>query len=235
MQWKTKRVNETFSNVSLELEVLSSLDETIDELFVELQREGREDELDLLCPYFGVVWPSARVLAAELAEKSIERYAGALRILEVGCGLALPSLVLLNQIHLSKLVVSDCHPEVKRFLDRNLELNRIPSSALEFQSWSFEDLAKLNRKWDLVVGSDILYESKHPEALAEAIDRVTQPNGRVLVTDPARPYLQKFQDEMKARGWISEPKIRTALNEAGELKEIFLFDFSKKPIAPLRF
>ena len=233
MQWDTKIRQEKFGATHIELETLASLDATIDTLFEELQREGREAELDHLCPYFGVVWPSARALAVQLESEPLEPTRGAQRILEVGCGLAVPSLVLLRQLWLSKVTVTDPHPEVRRFLASNLARNGFGADAVEFQAWSFNDLSVLARKWDFVIGSDVLYESQHPGELAEALNHVTHPNGRILITDPARPYLQAFSDEMKARGWFAEAVLKPSWTEDGTPKDVFLLDFSREKPRPL--
>lgn len=56
-------------------------------------------------PLFGIVWASGTVLAHLMAEQEID----GLRILEVGCGIALASLVL-NQRH-ANITATDYHPE----------------------------------------------------------------------------------------------------------------------------
>jgi len=58
---------------------------------------------------FGVVWPSSEVLAHEMADFPIQGK----RILEVGCGMALTSL-LLNSRH-ADITATDIHPEAGSF------------------------------------------------------------------------------------------------------------------------
>lgn len=230
--FKTELTPSHFQEMKIRLEVLKSLDLTIDVLFEELLREGREKELDLLCPYFGVLWPSAIVLTNELASQNLELKRGPSRILEVGCGLALPSLFLMNTLHTSKIACSDFHPEVGPFLKRNLLLNPPSKIQLEYIPSRFSDLSLSKRKWDVIIGSDILYESSHPEELAEALNTITHPNGEIMITDPGRPYLQKFSDEMRLRGWFADPKIvKVEKNETIEMdspfKEVYYFNFKK--------
>src|SRR6185295_10916368 len=127
--------------------------------------EQRAEELERdLCPYFGVVWPAARALAEELARRG-EALAGK-TVLELGCGLALPALVAVKLG--ARVTATDLHPDVPAFLARNLALNELAPDALEYLEldWRTCDLA---RRFDYVVGSDILYEAGHPAPVARAL------------------------------------------------------------------
>ncbi len=228
MEYKTQVFNESFGTVSLEIEALESLDDAIDALFDDLEKRGCPEELERLSPYFGVIWPSARALTDYLSTLSL-RTRGALRVLEVGCGLAIPTLYLLKTLTLCRFRATDFHPEVSRFLSRNLERNGIPSDALEYvmENWA-EIQADETRKFDLVIGSDVLYESKHPRELADALLARTRRGGEVIVTDPGRPYLQSFQDEMRARGWVCDPRVVTtvAIEQGNRVpKDVFILHF----------
>ncbi|MFC6673801.1 class I SAM-dependent methyltransferase [Marinobacterium aestuariivivens] len=75
---------------------------------------------------FGIVWASGEVLAHAMLDYEI---AGK-RILEVGCGIGLTSLVL-NHRH-ADITATDYHPEAGNFLRENVRLNqgaRFPFSA----------------------------------------------------------------------------------------------------------
>jgi 2-polyprenyl-3-methyl-5-hydroxy-6-metoxy-1,4-benzoquinol methylase len=107
---------------SIQLELLENLNATIDQVFEILEKEGRPELLEVLCPYFGVVWPSARALTEVLSRGQF--IDPGMRTLEVGCGLAIPALTLArNGIPVE---ATDYHPEVPRFLERNRLLNEIP-------------------------------------------------------------------------------------------------------------
>ncbi len=69
-------------------------------------------------PLFGIVWPSGEVLAQLMVDYAI----GEKRILEVGCGIALASLVLNHRQ--ANITATDYHPEVEGFLIENAELNQ---------------------------------------------------------------------------------------------------------------
>ena len=65
-----------------------------------------------LWPIFGVVWPSGLVLAHYICDYNTSSK----RILELGCGMALSSL-LLNKQH-ANITATDYHPETGAFLAR---------------------------------------------------------------------------------------------------------------------
>lgn len=232
IQWKTKRTVEEVpfpgGKLSLEIDELESLEETIDDLFLELEKTGNSNLLEDLCPYFGCVWPSARALAGYLLETDPEKD-GAVRAIEVGCGLAIPSIVLAKHFKYSKILATDFHPEVPKFLERNLRQNDVPAGRFEYRemNWRVPD-PELGR-FGLVIGSDILYEKTHPRDVAEALVRLVKPSGRIVIADPARPYLQVFVDEMKSCGFTAEPKILSvrADSEKPGAKEIVLLDFRR--------
>ena len=229
MKWKTKRVDETIGLETFHLEVLENLEETIDDLFLLLEKEGKPELLESLCPYFGQVWPSARALTQYLNQNSLEEKS-AVRVLEVGCGLALPSLYLAKTLKYSKIFASDSHPEVPKFLAKNLALNFLTDSQIRYLTLDWTKRLPIEEdpeRFHVVMGSDILYEKQHPSEVAEALCRWVKPSGKIIVADPARPYLQTFVSEMKARGWFSQPQIINVSDGAQGLKDIFLLDFKR--------
>ncbi|MCM2321866.1 MAG: protein N-lysine methyltransferase family protein [Oligoflexia bacterium] len=214
---------ERLGALELQLQCLESLDRTIDALFEYLQKSGQESLLETWCPYFGVIWPSARALCGHLAEKGPAVFTDR-SVLEVGCGLALPSLLL------SKLgacvTATDFHPEVPRFLERNIALNGLSGPHYVALDWATGAEALREARYDWIVGSDLLYERQQPEFLARVIEDHLAPGGRAVLADPARPYLQPFVDAMRVRGFVQETRVRTAPDGAGT-KDVFIVEFWK--------
>jgi predicted nicotinamide N-methyase len=222
LTYRLKRRRERLGKLELELETLADLNETIDALFAKLEAEGRPELLETLCPYFGVVWPAARALVAVLQERGPDALAGR-RVLEVGCGLALPTLVAARLG--AQVTATDFHPEVPRFLRANVELNGVTERVRYVElDWRRGVPPEMAGAFDLVVGSDVLYERQHALEVAGTLAGVVRPGGEILLADPARPYLQAFADAMRAQGFAAETRVLTVPDEP-QSKDIFVLGF----------
>jgi predicted nicotinamide N-methyase len=158
-------------------------------------------------PIFGLLWPAGLFLARTMAEFEL---AGR-RILEVGCGLALTSLVLHRQG--ADITSTDLHPLAGGFLTQNLALNHLP--ALPYHAGSWADTVASLGKFDLIIGSDLLYEREHPELLAGFIDRHANESAEVIIIDPGRGHHGRFNREMTALGYTQ----KTAWSDCQPIRE----------------
>lgn len=219
---KLKRETVNVEGVELTIESLANLDETIDALFEELKQTGQESLLDALCPYFGVVWPSARALAQYLVSQGDRLKETSL--LELGCGLAVPSLAAIRGG--ARVTATDFHPEVPRFLERNRALNSVENLTYLHFDWQRSSLAPvLSTKFNWVVGSDILYEKHQPALVAQLMKEWLALGGKAVLADPGRPYLQSFVDEMLHRGFCYQTLTQLVPDHPVN-KEIFLLIFT---------
>lgn len=146
-----------------------------------------------LWPLFGVVWPSSIVLAHHIDDFDTDNK----RILEVGCGMALTSL-LLNERG-ADITASDYHPEVETFLERNTKLNNGNPITFQRADWA-KEVDTLGR-FDLIIGSDILYEDGHVEQLANFINNHANPTCEVVVVDPGRGRKTKLSAKLAEYGF----------------------------------
>lgn len=166
---------------------------------------GRAGISSALWSLFGQVWPSGRVLAEAMSTFEV---AGK-RILELGCGLGLSSLVL--QQRGADVTASDHHPLAESFLLHNAALNALPAIVYRDLPWAVPD-ATLGR-FDLIIGSDILYERDHAALLAQMMLRHAANDAEVLITDPGRGNSGPFTRALADQGYaVSEQRSR--FNEA---------------------
>lgn len=146
-------------------------------------------------PLFGVIWPSSLVLAHYICDYDTESK----RILEIGCGMALSSLLLNKQC--ADITATDYHPEAETFLKRNALLNDGEAIDFELVDWAAksDDLGL----FDLIIGSDILYEDEHAELLASFIEGHSKPNCEIIIVDPGRGRKNKLSKRMVDFGFSS--------------------------------
>lgn len=144
-------------------------------------------------PMFGMLWDSSEVLAHLMHDFDIANK----RILEVGCGVGLASLVL-NQRR-ANITATDYHPEAESFLLENTELNK--SAAIPFVRTGWADDDQQLGDFDLIIGSDLLYERDHVQLLSDFINQHTTPLCEVILVDPGRGNHAKFSKRMVTLGY----------------------------------
>lgn len=144
-------------------------------------------------PMFGLLWPSARVLAHHMVAYPL----GGQRILEVGCGLALASLIIHRRA--GDVTASDCHPLVPEFLARNLELNRL--HAMDYHAAHWGQSAPTLGRFDLIIGSDVLYERLPSQDLARFLVDHLELDGAIVLADPNRGERVRFTRAMERQGF----------------------------------
>lgn len=144
-------------------------------------------------PIFGTIWASGEILARLMHSYDIEGK----RILEVGCGIALASLVLNNRK--ADITATDYHPEVESFLQENTRINK--SRDIPFVRTGWNDEPSDLGKFDLIIGSDLLYERDHADMLSQFIDQHARTECTVIIIDPGRSHHGRFSRNMKALGY----------------------------------
>jgi predicted nicotinamide N-methyase len=145
-------------------------------------------------PLFGIIWPSSQVLARFMLDFD----ARGLRILEVGCGLGLTSLVL-SLCH-ADVTATDHHPEVVNFLNANARLNGLDPIPYQRCDWRDEDDG-LGR-FDLIVGSDLLYQPGHAKLLSGFIHRHASTSCEIILVGPGRREQASFDRCMLDLGYL---------------------------------
>lgn len=157
-------------------------------------------------PLFGLLWPSARALAHWMTHRAVVPQE---RILEVGCGLALASLVMHRRGE--DVTASDRHPLTSRFLSFNTTLNAMLPLPYRHGNWADAEDAPVREGrsvvegcYDLIMGSDVLYERDDSGHLSRFIARHAQPTAEVLIVDPNRGNRSGFNRRMAAEGFALE-------------------------------
>lgn len=188
----------------------------------EAQRMGI---LSAAWPMFGLLWPSGVELAARLALRPVS--AGE-RILELGCGLGLASLV--GHRRGADVTASDRHPLAGQFLRENVTLNSLLPMNYRHGDWGLAEAHAAHRsasadaavrgRFELIIASDVLYERDVSGALAGFIALHATPRCEVWIVDPDRGNRPAFNRLMAAAGFaLSELRLdRAATRDAAAYK-----------------
>ncbi len=149
--------------------------------------ESSFDEDEFL-PYWAELWPSGVALARHVAGLDL---AGR-KVLELGCGLGLPSLV--AALRGADVLATDWAEDAIELLRGNAERNGVHLRVARAR-WSEPEPLLRGAPWDLVLGADLLYEERNAEQLAALLPLL---GGEALLAEPGRPYAKDFLDRFRA-------------------------------------
>jgi predicted nicotinamide N-methyase len=158
--------------------------------------EGTAEEMGISSAtwsLFGTVWPSGLLLADIMSTYDVAN----VNILEVGCGLGLASLV--TNARGARHTASDYHPLACEFIRENNRLNELPPLRFEHCDWAKP--SPTMGAFDLIIGSDLLYEPDHPAMLAQFIDQHSSRSVQVIIIDPGRRQQGQFTKRMEKLGF----------------------------------
>jgi predicted nicotinamide N-methyase len=156
------------------------------------QRYLAEDGARL--PYGVALWPSSIALAHELMTR-----ADALRgrhVLELGAGTGLAGIVAASLG--AHVVQTDRHAAALHLCRVNGERNGATSAEQRLADWS--DWRDTTR-YDMIIGSDILYAEPMHSHLRSIFESQLLPGGRILLADPLRSQSVRLLEQLDANGW----------------------------------
>ena len=167
-----------------------------DKLFEDLlKKDSMHDDIrDERIPYWGELWPSALGLS-EFMVKNPELLEGR-NILEIGCGLGLPGIVA-GKLG-GKVTMTDYIQEAVDFAAYNWSLNSDDDCVSYLLDWRNP---KVDAKADVLLASDLAYESRSFESLNASFKRVLKEDGIILLSEPNRMFASLFFDLLKKEGY----------------------------------
>jgi predicted nicotinamide N-methyase len=153
--------------------------------------DERAFEVDEFLPYWAERWPSGVALAEHVATAEL---AGT-RVLELGCGLGLPSLVAARRG--ADVVAADWSEDAIALLRRNASRNGAKLTAVK-ADWRDPDAFVALGPFDLVLATDVLYEERNTAPILALLGRL---GSQALVADPGRRHAEGFFTAARERGW----------------------------------
>lgn len=171
-------------------------------------------------PYWAEVWPSGRVLCGLLAQMDLRGRT----VIELGGGIGTGAMV--AAMRGARALSTDWYPaavEFSRWNATHLGLD-MDSMVLDWRDPLPEVLDRA--PWDLVVGADILYESRNGTALGALIPRLVGERSEVIIADPRRPDARPFIEAMQDAGWHhsrDELPVPGRIDETGPVVHVHRF------------
>jgi predicted nicotinamide N-methyase len=187
-------------NVDLNFTRVANPDRVLDEVAEEEDRRERvggvRNEEPLHLPYWAELWESANGIAQYLV-----RYCSMLAgksVLDLGCGQGLAGCAAAALG--ANILFADLEAPALLFA----KLNSLPFSdrvRTRRLNWQTD---RLDERFDLILGADILYERKQWEHLEPFWRAHLNPDGQILLGEPGRQTGDMFIDWIIAHGWKME-------------------------------
>ena len=148
-----------------------------------------------LAPYWAVLWRSGVALARELERETLH----GLRVVELGCGLGVPSLAAARGG--AGVLATDSAPEALELVARSARANalRVETAVVD---WAEPGDLVRRAPFDLVLAADVLYERPSVAQLLSLLPRLAP---LALLADPGRPAAEAFL-EQASRHWRVETR-----------------------------
>jgi predicted nicotinamide N-methyase len=138
-------------------------------------------------PYWARLWPSGEVLAAALAAAPP---GPGTRVLELGCGLGLPSIVAARGG--ADVLATDASTDAVAFAAHCLALNELEAT-VACADWTKDGDQLVERgPFDRVLAADVLYTNANADEAMRLMPRLVEPNGEVWLADPDRAGGRRF-------------------------------------------
>ena len=150
-----------------------------------------------IAPYWAVLWRSGLALARELEQRSL----AGLRVVELGCGLGVPSIVAARAG--ATVLATDACPEALALLERNARANEARLETL-VADWAAPDALVSGGPFDVVLAADVLYERESSAPLLALLPRL---GPEAWLADPGRTSALAFLEEARRR-WRVESHAR---------------------------
>jgi predicted nicotinamide N-methyase len=150
-----------------------------------------------VAPYWSVLWRSGVALAHELDGAPLR----GVRVVELGCGLALPSIAAARAG--ADVLATDEAPEALTLAERNADANGVRLATAQ-ANWSEPDGLLRLGPFDVVLAADVLYERKSLATLLGLLPRLAP---EAWIADPGRPAASAFLEQAEAR-WPVDTRVR---------------------------
>jgi predicted nicotinamide N-methyase len=195
MNFKTENLTLAIAHLKVSITTITNLDELFDALI----QKGSDsaDVQDERIPYWAELWASAIGMSEYLVENQLitpEKV-----VLEIGCGLGLPSIVA-GLLGAKNIIVSDYFQEALDFAEMNWVKN-LPNQKAQFLQMDWRNPLP-SVKTDILLASDVAYEHRAFQPLLHAFKTLLKPNATILISEPNRYISKAFFTNIEKEGYV---------------------------------
>jgi predicted nicotinamide N-methyase len=148
-------------------------------------------ERDERLPYWAELWPSSTILANFILADTHPKGT----LVEIGAGVGLVSIAATIAGH--DVTATDYYEDALAFTRANAFRNIGREITTAHLDW--RDVSPEFPRFDIVLASDVLYESRYAPLVSGVIDRLLAPHGVAYVADPGRVASAAFAEACAAR------------------------------------
>jgi len=174
-------------------------------------------------PVWMITWPAALALAEWVSDPAV--VAGR-RVLELGCGTAAAGIA--AERAGARVLVTDYDPLALRMAAHNAGLNGCRALETGRLDWYRPELRE---RFDLVLGSEIVYFEKSFGPLLSVLLRAAAPGAPILLSDQERPQMALFLD-LCARAGFRHHAHRRVVHLPEQSRPIRIVELARTPAGP---
>jgi predicted nicotinamide N-methyase len=152
--------------------------------------------------------------------QSIEEQLAGKQVIELGCGLGLAGIA--AGLAGGNVLFTDYVRTALDFAGRNAALNGIPSEKVKFRILDWEN-ADVTESFDLILGSEIVYDYFFHGCLIDILRRLVAPDGLVLLADRKRLCVSRFAGRLISTGFICTEIVKDVRVAGFPPQEITIF------------
>lgn len=184
-----EKVKFKYKDTHLIINKVENLDDLVNQV------SDAEFNKDERMPYWAELWPSSIALSRFII-KNPELFHKK-NILELGCGLGLTSIVIMQQ-NPASLLCTDYENDALVLARKNFQQNKIKQPHFKWLDWRNP---QLEEKYELIVASDVLYEERFFQPLLALFNWYLQKKGYIIIAEPNRKIAIPFFTKLKSYGY----------------------------------
>ena len=145
-------------------------------------------------PYWAKIWPSSKAMCSFLEAEPA--WIAGKRVLEIGAGIGLPSLVMAHRA--AEMIISDYATEAVALLNKNIQYLHLKQVRAMVLDWNdFPD----NLQCETILMSDINYAPDQFDPLLKLVQQLLGQGATIIISTPQRimatPFVKALQPNIQ--------------------------------------